>query len=132
MRIIFLMLFLIISGIASAQADRVTQVDSIKSGRTSNLFTINSRHNYNTFILKNLAATDSFRVYHITENADTIAVALRCLNNYTDLSSNKIFGYTGSQEFLVLHPNLYRLYIVYKNSSISKTFPVRRRGNNLK
>ncbi len=130
--LILLLAVFFITGFAEGQADKVTQVDSIKSGRTSNVFTINSRHNYNTIFLKNLSSTDSLRVWHITENGDTAAVSLRDLNTWTDLTDNKISNVSGAHEFLILHPNLYKVWIQYKNSSISKTIPVRRRGNNLK
>lgn len=133
MRKLFLILLLVMISVSvHAQVEKVTQVDSIKSGRTSNTFTINSRHNYNTIMLKNLASTDSLRVWHITENNDTAAVALRDLNTWTDLTDNKISNVSGAHEFLILHPNLYKVWVQYKNSSISKTIPVRRRGNNLK
>jgi len=119
---------------ANAQAERVYQTDSMKSGRTSASFFINSRHNYNTVMFKNLVNTDSVRVYNVNEFGDTTAVALRNLNDYSDLRDNLIAGYsTGNYEFLVLNPNVYRLVIKWvRTASLSKTITVRRRGNNLK
>jgi hypothetical protein len=127
--IIFTML--IASG-AFAQADRIAQTDSVKSGDISASFTVNSRHNYNTFMLKSLVATDSVKAFVVNESGDTTSVCLRSLSTNSDLPGNLITGYTGNQEFLVLHPNIYKLVITYVKATISKTIIIRRRGNNLK
>ena len=133
-KLIFALFILIgISGICNAQADRVFQEDSIKTGRKANSFTINARHNYNTVSFSNLGSTDSIKVYHLNESGDTLDVSLRDLNTWSDLSGNLITGVSGNREYLVLHPNLYKVLIIYTNvATLSKTINVRRRGNNLK
>ena len=131
--IILSLLILIMSSAVFAQADRIATTDSLKSGRTSINFTVNSRHNYNTLTFKNLASLDSIKVYHLNESGDTTAVSLRNLNSYTDLESNLITGLSGNYEFLILHPNLYKVIIKWvRTASLSKTIDIRRRGNNLK
>lgn len=130
--ILMLVLYISVASVCSAQADRIYSTDSVKSGRASIDFTVNSRHNYNTIVLKTLISSDSVRVYGINEYGDTTAVALRNLNTYTDLPDNLIFGLTGNYEFLVMHPNLYKVVVKYVKATIAKTIYVRRRGNNLK
>ena len=133
MKTILVILVMICCGECFAQADRVFQEDSIKTGRKSNSFTVNARHNYNTVSLSNLASTDSIKVYHLNESGDTLEVALRDLNTWSDLGGNLITAVSGNREYLVLHPNIYKLIIVYTNvATLSKTIDVRRRGNNLK
>lgn len=61
MKILILVILLFASGTIYAQADRIVQDDSLKSGRKTNLFTINSRHNYNTVQFDSLASTDSIK-----------------------------------------------------------------------
>lgn len=132
MKRIFVILFLLISTGLMAQAERVYQTDSVKSGRATVSFLVNSRHNYNTVMLKSLISSDSVKIYAVNETNDTTAVALRNLQTWSDLSSNLITGLTGNYEFLVLNPNIYRLVVKYVKATISKTIPIRRRGNNLK
>ncbi|MBL8008110.1 MAG: hypothetical protein JNJ56_11305 [Ignavibacteria bacterium] len=132
MKRIFVILFLLISTGLMAQAERVYQTDSVKSGRAAVSFLVNSRHNYNTVMLKSLISSDSVKIYAVNETNDTTAVALRNLQTWSDLSSNLITGLTGNYEFLVLNPNIYRLVVKYVKATISKTIPIRRRGNNLK
>lgn len=132
MKRIFVILFLLISTGLMAQAERVYQTDSVKSGRATVSFLVNSRHNYNTVMLKSLISSDSVKIYAVNETNDTTAVALRNLQTWSDLPSNLITGLTGNYEFLVLNPNIYRLVVKYVKATISKTIPIRRRGNNLK
>lgn len=132
MKRIFVILFLLISTGLMAQAERVYQTDSVKSGRAAVSFLVNSRHNYNTVMLKSLISSDSVKIYAVNETNDTTAVALRNLQTWSDLSSNLITGLTGNYEFLVLNPNIYRLVVKYVKATISKTILLRRRGNNLK
>lgn len=132
MKKMFVILFLLISTGLMAQAERVYQTDSVKSGRAAVSFLVNSRHNYNTVMLKSLISSDSVKIYAVNETNDTTAVALRNLQTWSDLSSNLITGLTGNYEFLVLNPNIYRLVVKYVKATISKTIPIRRRGNNLK
>lgn len=132
MKRIFVILFLLISTGLMAQAERVYQTDSVKSGRAAVSFLVNSRHNYNTVMLKSLISSDSVKIYAVNETNDTTAVALRNLQTWSDLSSNLITGLTGNYEFLVLNPNIYRLVVKYVKATISKTISIRRRGNNLK
>lgn len=132
MKKMFVILFLLISTGLMAQAERVYQTDSVKSGRATVSFLVNSRHNYNTVMLKSLISSDSVKIYAVNETNDTTAVALRNLQTWSDLSSNLITGLTGNYEFLVLNPNIYRLVVKYVKATISKTIPIRRRGNNLK
>lgn len=124
--------FLIFTSGVYAQADRIYQTDSVKSGRASVNFIVNSRHNYNTIMLKALISSDSVKIYSVNETGDTTAVALRNLNTWSDLPSNLITGLTGNYEFLILHPNIYKVVVKYVKSAISKTIYIRRRGNNLK
>ena len=132
MKRIFVILFLLITTGLMAQAERVYQTDSVKSGRATVSFLVNSRHNYNTVMLKSLISSDSVKIYAVNETNDTTAVALRNLQGWFDLPSNLITGLTGNYEFLVLNPNIYRLVVKYVKATISKTIPIRRRGNNLK
>lgn len=127
-----LILYFAITLSASAQADRITQSDSLKSGRKTATFIINSRHNYNTVQFDSLASTDSIKVWHINEEGKKYPVALRNLNTWYDWDGNMITGLYGRYEFLVLHPNLYKLQVEYLNVSPSKTIDLGRRGNNLK
>lgn len=117
---------------AQAQADRVTQIDSVKSSAKTKTFVINSRHNYNTVQFDSLATTDSIKIWHITETGKKYAVALRDLNTWSDLSSNLIYNVSGRREYLILHPNLYSIQIEYAIASPTKTIKLYRRGNNLK
>lgn len=130
--ILSLVLYLAVTVSASAQADRITQADSIKSGRKTVTFTINSRHNYNTVQFDSLSSTDSIKISHLNEEGKLYPVALRNLNTWYDWEGNIIFGLSGRYEFLVLHPNLYKLVVEYLNVSPSKTIDLGRRGNNLK
>jgi len=115
---------------AFGQSTKVVQTDSVKSERASINFIVNSKHNYNTFLLKSLVSGDSIKVYAVSESGDTTNVSLRNLATYSDLSSNLITGYEGNQEIMVLHPNIYKLVLKYSN--ITHTVIIRRRGNNLK
>ena len=130
--ILSLILYLAVTPSASAQADRITQADSLKSGRTTVSFIINSRHNYNTVAFDSLSSTDTIKVWHKTEKGKIFSVALRDLNTWTDLESNLITGVSGRREFLILHPNLYSVLVEYAKVSPSKTIALERRGNNLK
>lgn len=131
--ILSLVLYIMVSSSAYSQVDRVYQRDSLKIGRTAINFTVNSRHNYNTIVLKDLVTSDSIRVYNINETGDTTPVALRDLNTYRDLASNLIRNSSGTHEYLVLHPNIYKLLITCTAEDASEgTITIRRRGNNLK
>lgn len=128
-----LYIMIMVSASANAQVDRVYQLDSLKSGKTAITFTINSRHNYNTFLVKDLTTSDSIRAYNINETGDTTPVALRDLNTYRDLASNLIRNSSGNHEYLVLHPNIYKLLITCTTGDAAEgTITIRRRGNNLK
>ena len=126
-------MFLIVTSAAYSQADRVVQTDSIKTGKDSVVFLVNSRHNYNSIFIKDLVTTDTIKVYHINENGYRTPVALRDLNTYTDLESYSIRGLSGNHEFLILHPNIYKLDVKWsRTASLSKRIDMVRRGNNLK
>ncbi len=129
---VFLVILFFATGSTFAQADRIATTDSVKTGKKSAAFVVNSRHNYNTFLLKSLISGDSVKVYAVSENGDTTSVALRSLSTNSDLPANLVTGFTGNNEFLVLHPNLYKLVITYANATLSKSIIIRRRGNNLK
>lgn len=131
--ILILFILTMLSSTGYSQGDRIFQRDSLKSGRTSTSFLIATKHNYNTIMIKGLTTGDSITVFNINEAGDTMAVALRNLNNYSDLASNMITNYSGNYEFLILHPNIYRLLIKCTTTDVSsKTLYIRRRGNNLK
>lgn len=131
--ILSLLIYIMVVTAAHAQADRVVQTDSIKSGKDSVVFLVNSRHNYNTVFIKDLVTTDTIKVYNINENGFRTPVALRDLNTYTDLESNTIKGLSGNHEFLILHPNIYKLDVKWsRTASLSKRIDMVRRGNNLK
>lgn len=131
-KLIVTLILMLYSGLASAQADRITVKDSLKASRLTNTFIVNSRHNYNTAQFDSLSASDSIKIWHVTEDGRKYPVSLRNLNTWLDLESNFITGYSGATEFLILHPNLYSFRIEYLNVSPTKTIKISRRGNNLK
>jgi len=131
-KIILILALLIISASGYAQGDRVSQKDSIKTGSLSKSFLLESKHIYNSFMLKTLLTTDSIFVFHILEgNVDTLEVALIDMNTNNELNSNLITGLTGKREFLIVNPNIYRLLLKGANG-LSHTIYINRRGNNRK
>jgi uncharacterized membrane protein len=130
--LIAIIFILILASGAKAQGDRVYQKDSIKAGRTSTSFLLDSKHSYNTFIPRTLVAGDSLKVYLITENnEDTLDANLTDLTVGNILNSNLITGITGKHEFLINNPNIYRVLFKFGGVlAMSKTITIKRRGKN--